>query len=51
MTADPDLPTTIPATLARAVERYGSSEALVDGDIRLDFPSLAAQASTRPHAD
>ena len=37
MTAEPDLPTTIPATLARAVERYGSSEALVDESLRLDF--------------
>ena len=43
MTAEPDLPTTIPATLARAVERYGSSEALVDESLRLDYPALAAR--------
>ncbi len=43
MTTEPDLPTTIPATLARAVERYGSSEALVDESLRLDYPALAAR--------
>ena len=49
MTADPDLPTTIPATLSRAVERYGSSEALVDEIAPPRLP-LARGPRRRGHA-
>jgi acyl-CoA synthetase (AMP-forming)/AMP-acid ligase II len=40
--AEPDaLPPTIPAALTRAARVHGSTEALVDGDLRLDFVGLA----------
>ena len=38
-----DTPATIPAALARAVERFGTCEALVDGDVRLSFAQLAGE--------
>jgi len=38
-----DTPATIPAALARAVERFGTGEALVDGDVRLSFAQLAGE--------
>lgn len=38
--SEADLPTTIPAALARAVERFGDQEALVDGDVRLTWREL-----------
>jgi non-ribosomal peptide synthetase component E (peptide arylation enzyme) len=36
-----DTPKTVPAALQRAVERFGSQEALVDGETRLTFAQLA----------
>jgi len=36
-----DTPTTIPAALQRAVERFGAQEGLVDGETRLTFAQLA----------
>jgi acyl-CoA synthetase (AMP-forming)/AMP-acid ligase II len=33
----PELPQTIPQVVARAVERFGDQEAVVDGDVRLSF--------------
>ncbi len=38
-----DTPATIPAALARAVERFGDREALVEGDVRLSFRQLAGE--------
>lgn len=35
-----DLPTTVAAALERAAERFPDREALVDGDLRLDYPAL-----------
>lgn len=37
-----DIPPTIPAALARAAERWGTTEALVGDGLRLDFAGLAA---------
>ncbi len=37
-------PRTIPQVLARAVERFGSLEGLVDGDLRLSFAELDERA-------
>ena len=37
----PDLPLTIPQVVARAVERFGDREAVVDGDVRLSFVEFA----------
>ena len=36
--------TTIPALLRDAARRYGELEAVVDGDVRLDFRTLSAEA-------
>jgi acyl-CoA synthetase (AMP-forming)/AMP-acid ligase II len=36
--------TTIPALLRDAARRYGELEAVVDGDVRLDFGTLSAEA-------
>jgi acyl-CoA synthetase (AMP-forming)/AMP-acid ligase II len=46
---DEELPTTIPGVLDRAAARYAGVEALVDGDIRLNFTELrdAADEVTR----
>lgn len=41
---------TIPAVLERAAERYPDGEALVDGDLRLTFPQLAAAADEAARA-
>ncbi len=41
---------TIPAVLDRAAERYPDGEALVDGDLRLTFPQLAAAADEAARA-
>lgn len=41
---DPDLPETVPGLLARAAERWPDAEALVEGDLRLTFAELAAEA-------
>ena len=38
--ADITLPTTVAAALERAVEMYGDLEALVDGDLRLNYSEL-----------
>jgi non-ribosomal peptide synthetase component F len=43
--SDADLPPTIPAVLARAVERFGDREALVDERARLTFRELADEAA------
>ncbi len=45
-----DTPSTIPAALARAVERFGDREALVDGDVRLSFAQLASEADRAARA-
>ncbi len=39
----PDLPLTIPQVVARAVERFGDREAVVDGDVRLSFVEFAGE--------
>ena len=39
-------PATIPAVLRRAAEQYGAAEAVVDGNTRLTFTQLAAEAET-----
>jgi acyl-CoA synthetase (AMP-forming)/AMP-acid ligase II len=36
-----DLPLTIPQLIARAAERFGESEAVVDGEVRLSFQEFA----------
>ena len=36
-----ELPLTIPQLVARAAERFGDSEAVVDGDVRLSFQEFA----------
>jgi acyl-CoA synthetase (AMP-forming)/AMP-acid ligase II len=36
-----DLPLTIPQLIARAAERFGDSEAVVDGEVRLSFQEFA----------
>src|SRR5262249_62403476 len=36
-----DLPLTIPQLVARAAERFGDLEAVVDGDVRLSFREFA----------
>ena len=36
-----ELPPTIPQLVARAAERFGDSEAVVDGDVRLSFAEFA----------
>jgi acyl-CoA synthetase (AMP-forming)/AMP-acid ligase II len=41
-----EVPPTIPAVLARAVERFGADEALVTPDVRLTFAELAARVET-----
>jgi acyl-CoA synthetase (AMP-forming)/AMP-acid ligase II len=45
-----DTPSTIPAALARAVERFGDREALVDGDVRLSFVELAGEVDRAARA-
>ncbi|HUS62140.1 MAG TPA: AMP-binding protein, partial [Acidimicrobiales bacterium] len=46
-----ELPSTIPALVARAGERFGDLEAVVDGDVRLSFAELAVAVdrSARAH--
>ena len=41
-----EVPPTIPAVLARAVERFGDDEALVTPQVRLTFTELAARVDT-----
>jgi acyl-CoA synthetase (AMP-forming)/AMP-acid ligase II len=41
-----EVPLTIPAVLARAVERFGDDEALVTPNVRLTFAELAARVET-----
>jgi acyl-CoA synthetase (AMP-forming)/AMP-acid ligase II len=41
---------TIPQVLERAAERFAGGEALVDGDLRLSFPELAARADEAARA-
>ena len=49
---DPDLPQTIPGVLARAAERFGDREALVDERDRLTYAELAdGRVSRRSGAD
>jgi acyl-CoA synthetase (AMP-forming)/AMP-acid ligase II len=38
--SEEDLPSTIPGVLDRAAERYAGAEALVDGDLRMNFAEL-----------
>ena len=38
-----DLPTTIPALVRRAAERFGDAKGVVDGDVRLSFAELAVE--------
>jgi acyl-CoA synthetase (AMP-forming)/AMP-acid ligase II len=45
-----DTPPTIPAALARAVERFGDREALVDGDLRLSYTQLATEVDRAARA-
>ena len=45
-----ELPGTIPGVLERAVVTYPEVEALVDGDVRLTFPELAAAADEAARA-
>jgi HIP---CoA ligase len=47
---DEDLPQTIPGVLARAVERFGDREALVDERARLTYTELAAAATRAARA-
>jgi acyl-CoA synthetase (AMP-forming)/AMP-acid ligase II len=44
MAQDDHLPETIPGLIARAAERFGTNEALVDEEARLTFAQLADQA-------
>jgi acyl-CoA synthetase (AMP-forming)/AMP-acid ligase II len=44
------MPSTIPEALSRAVNRFGSVEALVDGDIRWTFADLAAEVEVAGRA-
>jgi acyl-CoA synthetase (AMP-forming)/AMP-acid ligase II len=50
VTSDDSLPLTIPAVLDRAAERFAGIEALVDGDLRLDFVGLQAAADEAARA-
>ena len=43
-------PTTIPAVLDRAAQQYAGVEALVDGDLRLDFVALRDAADEAARA-
>ena len=43
MIHDPGRPATIPGLVAAAAERFGGSEALLDGDTRLSFEELAGR--------
>ena len=47
---DPDLPQTIPAVLARAAQRFGGCEALVDERARMTYAELAEAASCTARA-
>jgi acyl-CoA synthetase (AMP-forming)/AMP-acid ligase II len=42
--------TTIPQAVERAAARFGGGEALVDGDVRLSFPELAAKVDEAARA-
>lgn len=42
---EPDLPTTIPGLLERAVERFGDVAALLEGEVRLDYRELDQQVT------
>src|SRR5262249_32756250 len=46
----PAIPPTIPAAVARAVERYGDAEALVTPDVRLTYAELAARVGEAARA-
>ncbi|MGZ4756098.1 MAG: FadD3 family acyl-CoA ligase [Acidimicrobiia bacterium] len=48
--SDDELPQTIPGVLARAVERFGDREALVDERARLTYAELAAAATRAARA-
>ncbi len=45
-----DLPTTIPALVRRAAERFGDREGLVDGDLRMSFAELASDVDDAARA-
>jgi acyl-CoA synthetase (AMP-forming)/AMP-acid ligase II len=45
-----DLPLTVPGVLERAAARFGDREALVDGERRLGFAELAAEADVAARA-
>src|SRR5262245_59525264 len=45
-----DLPLTIPELVARAVERFGDSEAVVEGEVRLSFREFADEIDTAARA-
>src|SRR5690349_7747797 len=44
------LPLTIPQVVARAVERFGGREAMVDGAVRLSFTELGGQIDQAANA-
>src|SRR5258708_3323331 len=44
------MPPTIPAALARAVERFGDRQALVDGGLRLSYTQLATEVDRAARA-
>jgi acyl-CoA synthetase (AMP-forming)/AMP-acid ligase II len=46
----PDLPLTIPGVIARAVERFGDREAVVDGDVRLTFTEFGTEIDAAARA-
>ncbi len=50
MTNDSDLPLTIPGVLARAVDRFGGREALVDERARLTYTQFAASVERAARA-
>ena len=45
-----DLPETIPGVVARAADRFGDAEAIVDGDIRWSFAELATEVDLSARA-
>jgi acyl-CoA synthetase (AMP-forming)/AMP-acid ligase II len=47
---EPDLPQTVPGVLARAVDRFGDREALVDERARMTFADLGAAATRAARA-
>src|SRR5688572_29029803 len=47
---DPTLPETIGGVLDRAVDRFGGTEAVVEGDLRLTFADLAERVDRAARA-